>query len=175
VWAKPVDMNFDLGPGRLAGSALLAMPLQLVPSAPGERVTIPGPLTTCVRVIDGAQTPLTLDSTQSAEMDLRFQLPASVLPLKVEQAHLSAKIHAPARRVTIAARAAGQPVELHHADSPIDPLRVDINDGRFLGLDADGGLHLVLSISASAKGTQREQKWSIDYLELEVSGQVMGP
>ena len=111
-------------------------------------------------------------------MDLRFQLPAAVLPLAVERARLSLSITAPSRRVTIAAHADGHVVELHRAESPLDPLHVEIAEKRFLHLDADGGLNLNLNVgeplraSATAKDEGQDEKWTIEYLELEVSGRV---
>jgi hypothetical protein len=112
-------------------------------------------------------------------MDLRFQLPAEVLPLKVDRARLVAKINALSRRVTIAGRADGRLVELHRVSSPLGPIRLDITRERFLSLDKEGGLHLNLSISDSQrrgrtrKGTaQQHEKWKIEYLELEVSGET---
>jgi hypothetical protein len=63
-------------------------------------------------------------------------------------------------------------------ESPLDPLRVQITDAPLLRLDAQGGLHLRLSVSdplEALKGGKRNvehQKWAIDFLELEVSGRT---
>jgi hypothetical protein len=127
--------------------------------------------------IDGPTLPLP-ESLQKASMDLRFQLPAVVLPFEVERARLSLSLAAPSRRVTISAPADGNLVELHRTESPLDPLHVEITEKRFLHLDAEGGLHLNLSVSeplrrsTTAKDAKPEEKWSIEFLELQVSGRV---
>ena len=77
---------------------------------------------------------------------MRFQLPAEVRPLRVDGARFLAKIDARGRRVTVAGLAGDAAVELARADSPLEPLRVDITDERLLRPDAAGGLHLQLTI-----------------------------
>src|SRR5439155_20676746 len=53
AWAQPADLGFNLGPeARLAGSALLVLPLQFERAAPGSRVAIPGPPIPVKRVVD---------------------------------------------------------------------------------------------------------------------------
>jgi hypothetical protein len=176
VWAKSLDMPFTLVPdARTVGSALLVIPLRLERSAPGARVTIPGPLVPFRQVIDGRLVRPTLEASEGIDLHLRFQLPAAVLPFKVERARLLAKIDAPLRRVTISGRADGGVVEIHRAESPLDPIRIDIAEERLLKLDAQGGLYMNVSLSNAPKiggAVQLARKWSIEYLELEVSGQT---
>src|SRR5262249_31240659 len=113
----------------------------------------------------------TLESRLGTDMHLRFQVPAVALPLELERARLVVRIAAPSRRVTIAARpnADERLVELHRVETPLDPIRIDIAR-ELLRLDMDGGLHLNLSVSDSLKG--EGGKWTIERLELEVSGQT---
>jgi hypothetical protein len=170
AWADPIDTHFTLGRrSRVVGDALLVIPVRLERAEPGRRVTIPGPLLPYRRLIDGRSTPPTFEFSQGADMELRFQLPRAVLPLKVERARLLAKIAAAGRRVTVAGRADGAPVELYRAESPLDPVEVNIADGRLLRPDEEGGLHLNVSLSELLAG-EGSQKWTIDYLELGVSG-----
>jgi hypothetical protein len=180
VWAEPIAMHFTLAPeARLAGDALLIVPLELERPVPGARVTIPAPFIPYRRIIErGAIRPL-LDSHQSIDMHLRFQLPETVLPLKVERARLVAKIDAPWRRVTIAGRADSGIVEVRRVESPLDPIRVDITEDRLLRLDEEGGLHLNVALSdllqaheAGQGGLPASERWTIEYLELEVTGRV---
>lgn len=179
AWARPVDLNFTLAseaPAR--GSALVMVPVQWQRSAPGTQIRIPGPLLRYERVIGELLIRSTFESTNSAEMQLRFQLPASVLPLKIEHATLVAKIEAPNRRLTIAGKAEDKRVELHQVATPLDVVRVDIKDPRFLTLDPQGGLHLTVSLSeplrkpadAGSRDGQGPEKWRIEYLEVEVTG-----
>jgi hypothetical protein len=180
VWAKSIDMPFTLVPdARTVGSALLVIPLQLEHSAPGTHTTIPGPLVPFRQIIDGHLVRPTLEASEGADLHLRFQLPLAVLPFKVEHARLLAKIDAPLRRVTISGRADGEVVEIHRAESPLDPIHIDIAEERLLQLDAQGGLLVNVSLSDTPKSggkapgaAQVARKWSIEYLELEVSGQA---
>ncbi len=181
VWAEPIDMHFTLAPeAAMVGDALLIIPLELKRPAPGALVTIPGPLIPYRRIMErGAVRPV-LESDQSLDMHLRFQLPETVLPLKVERARLVAKIDAPSRRVTIAGRTDGGLFEVHRIESPLDPIRVDITEERLLRLDEEGGLHLNVALSdllkadeAGQGGFQASERWTIEYLELEVTGRTV--
>src|SRR5207248_504547 len=108
--------------------------------------------------------------------------PQAVLPLTVERARLLAKVEAPSRRVTVAAPTQGTTgglVEIYRTDSPLDPVRVEIAEARFLRLDGQGGLHLMLSVSdprragkAGPGRAPRGEKGAIEYLKLEVIGQT---
>jgi hypothetical protein len=177
-WTDPLDMPFTLaGDARTVGTALLAIPLQLVRPEPGARVTVPGPMLSCRRIFESGPTRLTRQSDQRADMDLRFQLPPAVLPLKVERARLVCSINAPGRRIAVAGRDGDRLVELHRVESPLDPIRVEITEERLLRLDEMGGLHLALDVSAPLGGGRRgalpgSEKWTIEYLELEVVGRV---
>jgi hypothetical protein len=178
VWVRPLDPHFDLAPeARMVGGALLVAPLRLERPALGERSTIPGPFITSQRILEDGPTKVTKESGENADMHLRFQLPSEVLPFKVERARLSVRMDAPSRRVTIAGRAGAELIELHHVDGPLDPFDVEITDPRVLHLDDEGGLHLNVNIHGATRGVSPNQelvrlgeKWSIDYLELEVSG-----
>lgn len=182
VWVRPLDPHFNLAPeARMAGGALLVAPLRLERPAAGERATIPGPFITSQRILEDGPTKVTMESGENADMHLRFQLPSEVLPFRVERARLSVRMDAPSRRVTIAGRAGEELIELHHVDGPLDPFGVEITDPRVLHLDEEGGLHLNLNIRGEAQGVMpREQvgrlgeKWTIGYLELEVTGTANG-
>jgi hypothetical protein len=187
AWANPIDMHFNLAAqARHVGSALLVVPIQLERSPPGTRVTIPGPLLAYRRVLVpyghlqvGTLTRPVLESNQETTQHIRFQLPAEVLPLQVERARLTAKVSAPTRQVTISARPDGKPVELLRVDSPLDPLRIDIPQGSTSRLDEGGGLNFEVRVSESTReeaagkgGFGEREKWVIEYLELEVTGQT---
>jgi hypothetical protein len=139
-------------------------------AAPGTRVTVPGPLVPYRRIRDGLSSPPTLESEQPADMHLRFQVPAAVLPLKVERARLVARVNAPGRRVTLAGRAGEQVAALHAEDSPLEPVSADITEERLLRLDEGGGLNVNLSLGEAPGGIAGSQKWTIEYIELEVVG-----
>ena len=172
AWADPVDPHFDLVAGaRTAGAAILVVPVRFEPPAAGTVVTVPGPLVPFQRMIQGHRVRPTLEMSSSLDMEVRFQLPATVLPFTVERAKLVAKIAAPSRKVAITGRGANGLVELHAVNSPLDPFRVDIADAAMLRPDDEGGLYLNLTISPSFKGSVAGgEKWTLEYLELEVTG-----
>jgi hypothetical protein len=192
AWAEPVATPFELAPGtRVAGTALLTVPLRLERPAPGTRVTIPGAFMTLRRALDDQLVPPALDSNLGSDQHLRFQLPAAVLPMEVERARLLAKINARTRTVTVAGQADGGFVELYRAENPLGPFQVELTEQRFLRLDAQGGLHVRVTVSELPKATAKElakgtargtaappaaveadPTWAIEYLELEVVGRT---
>jgi hypothetical protein len=179
AWADPALPPFNLAPeARVVGTALLRVPLRLERPAAGTAVTIPAPFVEVNRLVDGRLSRLPRESALAAELHLRFQLPASVLPLQVERARLIGNIDARLRRLTIAAKAGDAFVDYYQADNPFGPIQVDLAEDRFLHLDAEGGLHLRVTLSAIQKGgafkaqatRTEDQNWTIEYLELEVVG-----
>ena len=182
AWARPIDTHFRFAPGaRTVGTALLIVPLQVDRPAPGTRLTIPGPLVTAQRVVRGAPTRLMREGSEGVTMDLRFQLPRAVLPFEVERVRLNARVDAPARQVSVAGRADSKAVEVYRAESPLDPLRIDVAEASLLVPDRGGGLHFALTVSDPVSGegagktdAWRKAKWTIEYIELEVVGRCRG-
>jgi hypothetical protein len=171
AWAKPIDTGFQLVPdSRNVGTALLVVPVNFQRLKVGSRLTIPAPLVSWQRVIPGGVGKPVLEATSEVDQLLRFQLPPEALPMKVERARLTAMVEAPSRRVTISAGSDGNVVELHHVDSPLDVVRVDITDARLLKLDELGGLLLSIRINDPPNTGGTPQKWRIDYLDLEITG-----
>src|SRR5262249_32989250 len=143
---------------------LLVLPLRLERTAPGTRVTVPAALVSVRRLAKGfAPESVPRDGHTASDMQLRFQLPAEVLPLRVERGRLALRVHAPARRVTASALRASdrggrrEPVELRRVESPLDPMRVEITEARLLRPDERGGLHFELKVSGRlGRGGGRE-------------------
>jgi hypothetical protein len=157
AWAKPADMHFTVvRDARLAGSALLVVPLQMERAARAGPVNIPGPFVSRRRVVMKDRTiAVVREAGADTDMELRFQLPTLVLPLKVERARLLAKISAPGRRLVIPAPTDSDPVELYRAESPADAFHVDIADARLLRLGPGGSLHLNLSLRGAAQNAPK--------------------
>jgi hypothetical protein len=188
AWAKPAAMDIKLADGApQTGAALLMVPLQMERSARGQRVRLPGPLVTCRKAgVRNQAIAVAREGGMDADMKLLFLVPAAVLPLKIEQARLQARIRAPGRRLVIAAPQDIGSAELYRAESPADAFHLDLTDDRLLRLDQDGRLHLDLSlhspeqireqtpeqITQSVREGNRPQNWRIDYLELEVAGRT---
>jgi hypothetical protein len=177
AWAAPIDLRFQIvSGGRMVGAALLAVPLEIEPAASGAQITIPGPIIPWRRVIPGGLGRAVRESDQGIEQELRFQMPAAALPLTIERATLSAKVEAPSRRVTFASRDGDKFRELLAIESPLDPIRVEISDARLLRLDAEGGLHIQITLGQALRSDAVAggvpDKWRIDYIELEIAGRT---
>jgi hypothetical protein len=175
VWADPIQVPFTFeGEHRWAGSALLTFPVELEHTSPGKPVTVPRSFVSYRRILDTGPTQPTLDGTSAIDQHLRFQLPTSVLPLKVEKARLFAKVDAPLRRFTVSARTKDGHVTLRSEESPVDPLQIDIVGSNLLTLDEQGGLHLEVEVNDAAPTEEGQApKWVIQSLELEIVGETL--
>jgi hypothetical protein len=170
-WAEAADMPFTGDEGsRAVGAALLVVPLEFERAAPASKVTIPRSFIPYLRADAGKRQP-TLDSMNPIEMRLRFQIPPSVLPMTIERATLIARVRAPGWRFSVSGIADGKMVPLQGVDSPVEPIRVEIADRQLLKLDETGGLLLSVALSDKA-GVTGENRWKIESITLEVSGQT---
>jgi hypothetical protein len=175
VWADPVLVPFVLGDNpRWAGSALLVFPLEWERTPPGQAVTVPRAFVSYRRILETGASQPTLDGVSAIEQHLRFQLPSSVIPLKVERVRLLAKVSAPSRRFAVSARTREKRVLLRIEESPADPLQIDIVGNDIPTLDDQGGLHFDVELSdAASNQDERTPKWVIQALELEIVGQTL--
>jgi len=165
TWAEAAEVPFAGTDGsRTVGTILLTAPLTFERTPPGTRATVPAAFVPVRRPDLGRPT---LDSAAPTEQVLRFQLPPSVLPLEVERAVFRLRARAPGRRVAVTAEG----VSLFAADSPAEPIRVEITDPRQLRPDADGGLRFTLSITDAGPAPV---PWKIEELGLDVVGRTAG-
>ena len=172
AWAEPPEIPFTAAEGaRTVGTALLMIPLEFERPAAGVRVTVLPAFLPYRRVAEGGLGQPTLDATTPVDMRLRFQLPASVLPLTVERVTFVARAKTPGWRFSVAGYADGKLVPLHSADSPVEPVRVEIADPRVLQLDPQGGLHLNVAVgNGGAAGL--DTRWKIESMTLEIVGRT---
>jgi hypothetical protein len=148
AWAEPGEIPFQVGEtDRVIGTALLAIPLEFERPPPETRVTVPRAFVPYSRILVDRRRSPTLDGSTAVEMELRFQVPPSVLPLAAERVRLSMRIRAPGRNVSVSGFSGKELVPLFGAENPLDPIVVEIADPRFLHLDAEGGLHLMVKVS----------------------------
>jgi hypothetical protein len=175
VWANPVQVPFDLeSEYRWAGSALLTFPLELERTPPGQRVMVPRAFVSYRRILETGATQPTLEGTSAIEQHLRFQLPPSVLPLRVEQVRLFARVESPSRSFAVTRHMKEKRKLLRTVESPVDPLEIDMFGDDLPALDDEGGLHFDVEVSDAAPDEQeRATKWAIQSLELEVVGQTV--
>jgi hypothetical protein len=175
AWAEPVDMHFTLGAqAGMTGSALLVIPLQFEQTPPGTRVTVPSAFVDCRRITsDGRHLQPATESPLATSMRLRFQVPASVLPLIVESARLTLKVNAPAREVAVGAFAGGEAVPLRRLTGPLGTEQVEI-DPRLLRPDEQGVISVTVEIGEARGGSAERNLWRIESAGLELSGRTPG-
>jgi hypothetical protein len=172
TWAEPAEIPFsDAEATRTVATALLIVPLEFERPAAGTRVTVPPTFVPYRRATEGGFAQPTMEANLPADMRLRFQLPASVVPMTVERATLVARVRTPGWRFAVAGYADGKPVPLHAEDSPAEPVRVEIADPRLLRLDEQGGLHLNVKVGLAGMQSS-DARWKIESLSLEVVGRT---
>jgi hypothetical protein len=181
VWSQGADLPFALEPGaRTIVSTLLAIPLEFVRPPADTQVSVPKAFVSCQRLLSGKLVKPTLESAAGVDMHLRFQVPPSVLPLKLERARLLAKqVRTPQRHVTVSGFDGDKPVELSATEGQSDALSVVITKEPLLKLDNKGGLHLNLAVGELPEQVEAVQtgadksRWCIESIELEVSGRTL--
>lgn len=173
AWADPVDMHFTLvEQARLTGTSLLMIPVQFERTPAGANVTIPPAFVECQKVdTDGHLLPAVAESRLAAAVRLRFQLPPSVMPLSIERARLSIKMHAPAREVVIHGFAGGEEIPLHKVTSPAGLEQIEINDPRLLKPDEQGALYINIVIGELRSKVERDT-WRIEWPGLQIKGRT---
>ncbi len=177
AWADPVALPIRYHQGaRQTGEALLMIPLSFEKPQPGTRVTIPATAISHARLLEKRLMSVRRTSDLPTSMDLYFQLPLSLLPFEPETARLSAKIHAPRRTVSLAGFDGGKFTVLQKQESPLDPLQITIDNRRLLNVDPSGRIRFQLDVSdfsqSDSGAVHANRNWTIEYLELTVSGTV---
>ena len=196
AWAEPGDVPFRVEAGdRVVGTALLAVPLAFERPPIGTPVTIPAAFVPYMRMLLGRPSTPALEGNSGVEMELRFQLPQSVLPLTAERVRFTLHIRSPGRRIVVSGHGEAGLVGVFEVDSPLDPVRVEIADPRLLQPDSGGGLRLTLTVGeqrqetpetptppvkgppgkgTAAKATEQtpDVPWKIEAVGLEVVGRT---
>jgi hypothetical protein len=174
AWADSSAVPFTHSDGvRAVGTALLAVPIEFERTPPGTRVTIPAAFVPNRRQIDQIVTPVTRDATFPSSQRVRFQLPATVLPMRVEKVLFTARVTAPFRKVTVAGADGEKLTPLFAAVGPAAPIRVELSGASVAQPDARGGVYFQFDIGA-ATGGSADAPWKIESLGLEVVG-TTGP
>jgi hypothetical protein len=173
--ADPIDFPFTFeSDAREAGSAILSAPLEIQRTEPNVRVTVPRAFMPYRRVLSLGVAQPNMEGQQAIEQNLRFQVPQSVLPFKLEKARLFANVDIPLRRFTVRGYSDKGPVELRSVQSPVDDLEIEITREDVLSLDSQGGFHLDINVSEQTpKGEEIPPPWIIHSLEIEIIGQTL--
>jgi hypothetical protein len=198
AWTRPLDMRFTFhAETQRAGSALVAVPLEIEPTPPSTRVVIPSPFLD-YRSVDRPFGKLSaaygnglrewIEMRVPSTVCLRFQVPPEVLPIRLDRARLTVRIHAPSREVEALGfagpfdEADRRPVSVKSWDAPIGTVRVEITDAALLQLDDGGGLLLAIDVGADpSAGADADlvaapgAEWKVQSVELEVRGETLEP
>jgi hypothetical protein len=174
AWANPLDLGFTFVDGaRRTGSALVAIPLELDRPAPATRVTIPAPFLSYRNVSAPGLTLLYnlrmnewTTRTAPARTRFRFQVPAELLPLRVERAVLEIDLSARGRSVEVFAGAGGTVLATRAGTNGV--MRIELTSADALQPDPNGGILVDVSVGA---GTD---EWKITDLRLDLVGQIAG-
>ena len=174
AWADTPAVPFLRAEGaRVAGAALLAIPMEFERTPPGTRVVVPAALVPYRRLIDHVDAPVTRNGTFAASQVVRFTLPPSVLPLKVEKITFTARVTTPFRKFNVAGVDGSKKTPMFDAVGPTDPIRVELSGAGVVQPDARGGVVIQVDVGAPAGGPP-DTPWKIDAMGLEVVG-TTGP
>lgn len=173
---------------RQAGAMLAAVPVKIQRSPPGHRVHIPAAFLPYRAVMAGDAPHASAYDNHArqwvalrlpAETWLRFQVPAEVLPLRIEQAWLVMELDVPGRRVEILGREGGEVVVLGGRQSPLGKVRFTLDRREALGLDARGRMFLGIRVGPDAPASDAPgvavatgAAWKIASVALEIAGEV---
>jgi hypothetical protein len=187
AWADATELGFRFPQTHARHATLVSLPLRLEHTAPGTSVIIPPTFITYRAIADaaGGQPSVFGNLTrQWGETDiaatewLRFQLPSTVLPLRVSRATLAIIVRAPSRVLQVLAFRHGEPQVIQEWKHPIGSFTAVLEDAELLAVDATGGLQLAIRVSedsvADPQDPMRQASWKIDSLQLEIAGTVLG-
>ena len=168
------------------GSALLSIPVQLVPPVPNQTILIPHGLVSIQNSRDSVSSSTAFDqlrgewiadSTYAAEVDLEFLLPKEVLPFSADKIDIELDIRAPRRTATLFHVSQGQSIELGKVDSPSVPWRFSVSDTSVLKDCADGVVRIKLAVSerndkTADAGSVSLMSWQVSHFHLSFRGRV---
>jgi hypothetical protein len=105
------------------------------------------------------------------KFQLRFQLPANVLPFALEGGRLMLKMRARAHTVDLSLLAGGKEKPLKHLVSPFGLEVIEIGDKALLPFDDRGQLTMNVDVS-NVQGEAARDLWNLDWIGLDVRGRA---
>ncbi|MDX1681676.1 MAG: hypothetical protein R3336_01020 [Phycisphaeraceae bacterium] len=178
-WSRPMDLGLRL-PGEAVKRdlALVIFPLALERPAPGESITVPGPLVKHDRARGPkgqvgmlAFNPVTrewLEVKNGGDVYLRLTLPADVGAIKPTGLELNLSIQARGWKVALKSYRDGK--ILDQVSDPAGSARLVADDPAALTPDGRGGYHMVLRVTSSGAG--EPEPWEITRFLATVRGEV---
>ncbi len=186
-WSDPLDTGFVFPQTHRRESTFFSIPLRLQRSPPGTVVRIPSTFVPYRAVVGPDGTPPAayanlmhewIEFKMATTEWLRFQMPATVLPLKLNKASVSINVRAPSRTLEILTLVGDRLVPVTSLRHPIGLYHCTIDQSEQLQLDAEGGLRIAVRVSADESADPKDQMtqaaWRIEQLQLEVTGTVQG-
>lgn len=174
AWADaPVSSLLHESDTKISGDVLVVIPVEFEKSDPDASILAPRGLVSYKRYEDGKPIPVRMSASYPVDMRLRFQVPNSTLPIKLDKAILHLHLRAPFRRLTVSGVNGSSLKQLQQTEAPIEPIKIEINDPELLKLDSDGGIWLNIAIGAASAGSDAESNWKIELLSLELVGKTV--
>lgn len=183
-WARGERSGLRTGRGvRQSTSSMVIIPLQLERPPAGTAVRIPSPAIRLQSVRAAQGHSVVFDNqferwnypdASARLVRLRFQMPESLLPLRLEEATLRLDCHLPSRRLEISLVRDGTPELLAASQNASGIVETKIDRPQRLALDDGGGLTLEISVgelqTEVAEETLGTAGWSIRSSRLRASG-----
>jgi hypothetical protein len=191
-WTAPWDLGMDFGAAsNRAGSALVALPLQLERPPDGTEFLIPSPLLPYRGALgpDGlAPTGLYdhrsgewIEKTGTTSSWIRFQIPRVVLPVEPVAARLRVKVAGPVGKLQIAGWKDDRVVPINTWIDPVGTLSIEITDRQVLQPIDAGGLFLLVTggdpdrpelTKITSEQGERVLYWQIESLTMELQARI---
>ena len=186
AWADPLDVKFSFPDAtRQVGSALLTIPLSIEKTPPETSISIPsaflvfrsvgGPQSQSPSSAYSNRTGEWVKSRRSMRSHFRFQLPAQVLPMKLNRASLTMHLDASGREVQVKTILDDKLIPIKVVESPVGRITVEIDQAEQLQTDSTGGLTIGIYVGdhqLKSEEIDEDQSsfWQFNDLQLEVSG-----
>lgn len=187
AWSRNATTKLTSGqaPERI-GTSLITLPLEIERPPVDTPVSIPSAMIRqqAVKGESGASAAFnnrteswTFPSTASTRARIRFQMPQSALPLRLESANLVLDCHIPSRLLEVFAVQGDQQMRMGSYMNATGSIETTIDDPKWLKLDNEGGLSLDISVgdtSSDPDPTKAVQSsWSLRSSRLEVLGTTL--
>jgi|GEM_PF-3999429 len=171
----------------LSHTSLVSVPLRLIPPPPETAVVVPSPLVRMeVLSSRGGGTTTAYDgrsrqwieSTAKTNLNLRFEIPAVLMPLRTTQLDLEFSIDAPGRPVKVSAGTRDALTSVSELQGPSGTYHYVLDDARQFETDVTGRFYVDVIVGpASGDGDDKTKpetsRWKINYIRMEVAGRTL--
>lgn len=186
TWPSTPIWSRDLQSG---GSALVALPVQLLRPEAGKKIVVPRGLisiqadprlTGQTLAFDGTTGMWVQNLTSPAVAELQFVLPPELVPFEAESMEIRLDMKAPQRNVSFSIVTDEGEVLIKELNEPSIPWSGTVTDARVLKDARDGILNFKLSVSERTdlqpgQSSTTVVQWQVEKLEASFSGSVASP